>query len=621
MAPRRSSVALATCALAVAVAVAVAVTVASAAERVPTHPSAVHSDDPAIRHVYFGDLHLHTSLSLDAYIYDPRTTLEDAYRYAKGERVRYLGREVQRRAPLDFLAVTDHSEFLGVLPLVARQDGPYAGSSWEKLVNSPDPKVRQSLFWKLNTERPAEFRGTALIRSQWQQVIAAAQAHYHPGKFTTFVAYEWSSTPQRQNLHRNVIFRGPKFPQQPFSSLDSEHPEDLWTYLERQRALGVESLAIPHNSNLSNGLMFENADSYGRPISRAYAERRARHEHEVEITQTKGTSETTPELSPTDEFADFELYRYLLGSDTAGKLDGSYVRQGLGRGLEIEQRVGVNPFKLGWVGGSDFHTGLSAAEEANFPGGHGRLDDAQHPETALSAKLAAVGKPVLFSASGLTGVWAEHNTRESIFGALERRETFATSGDRIAVRLFGGWDFPGDIVHRGDWVAQAYGHGVPMGGDLPPPPGEAGAHGSAGPHLLIWALKDPDRGNLDRIQIVKIWVQDGVSHERMVDAAWSGSRRPDPRTGAVPPVGNTVNLREATFTNDIGAAELQGEWTDPDFNPRVPAVYYARVLSIPTPRWSTYLAVRNHLPLPTDVPATIQERAWTSPVFYTPPGR
>lgn len=597
---------------------ALAAVVASAGEPPRTNPPTVHAGASAERRAYFGDLHLHTSLSLDAYIADTRTTPDDAYRYAQGEAVRYLGREVRRQAPLDFLAVTDHAEFLGVLPLMARPDGPYAGSSWQNMLNSPDPEVRRSLFGKLNTERPAEFRRPALVRSQWQQVIAAAQAHYHPGKFTTFVAYEWSSTPQRQNLHRNVIFRGPKFPRQPFSSLDSEHPEDLWTYLEQQRVLGVQSLAIPHNSNLSNGLMFGNADSYGQPISRAYAERRARHEHVMEITQTKGTSETTPELSPTDEFADFELYRYLLGSDTAGKLDGSYVRQGLARGLEIEGRLGVNPFKLGWVGGSDFHSGVTATEEANFPGGHGRLDDAQHPEAALSPKLGGVGKPVLFAASGLTGVWAEKNTRESIFGALERRETFATSGDRIAVRLFGAWAFPSDIVHRDDWVLWAYGHGVPMGGDLPPRPRKGEASGAAGPHFLVWALKDPDRGNLDRIQIVKIWVQDGVSHERVIDAVWSGNRRPDPRTGVLPPVGNTVNLQDATFTNDIGASELRGEWTDTDFDPRVPAAYYARVLSIPTPRWSTYLAARNHLPLPADVPATIQERAWSSPVFYTP---
>ena len=572
-----------------------------------------HAAPRQVRSAYFGDLHLHTSLSLDAFIYDTRTTPEEAYRYAQGEPVSYFGREVRRRAPLDFLAVTDHSEFLGVLPLLTRPDGPYADSIWQRMASSRDPGVLRELFMKLNKEHPAQFLTPSLVRSQWQRLIDAAEANYHPGKFTTFVAYEWSSTPDRQNLHRNVIFRGPKFPERPFSSIDSEHPEDLWSYLERQRALGIEVLAIPHNSNLSNGLMFANADSYGRPISRAYAERRARNEREVEITQTKGTSETTPEISPTDEFADFELYRYLLGADTRGKIDGSYVRQGFGRGLEIASRVGVNPFKLGVVGGTDFHSGLSSTEEANFPGGHGRIDNAQHPEAALSAKLTGVGKPLLFAASGLTGVWAERNTRESIFAALMRRETFATSGDRIQVRLFAGWNLPADLGSRSGWVSEAYARGVPMGGDLRPPP-----VGAVSPRFLVWALKDPDSGNLDRIQIVKVWVDHGVSHEHVFDVTWSGNRKPDPKTGTVPPVGSTVNLQDASFTNDIGAAQLETEWTDPDFDPALPAVYYARVLAIPTPRWSTYLAARNHLPLPADVPATIQERAWTSPVFYSP---
>jgi hypothetical protein len=565
------------------------------------------------RNAYFGDLHLHTKLSLDAYLAGVQTSPEDAYRYALGEPVTYMGREVQRRAALDFIAITDHAEYLGVLDVAARADGPFAGSEWYQILNSGDPAKLRSLFGRVNREQPAEFLDPELRRTQWKRIIDAAESFYRPGKFTTFVAYEWSSTPGGRNLHRNVIFRGPQFPELPFSYVDSERPEDLWAYLDRHRDQGVQALAIPHNSNLSGGLMFDYKDSNGEAISREYAQTRMRNEREVEVTQTKGTSETVPELSASDEFAGFELYRYLLGTETPGALDGSYIRQAYARGLEIEARIGVNPFKYGLVGGTDFHSGLTSTEENNYYGGHGRNDDAQTPAVALNPRVVSVGAPLLFSASGLTGVWAEQNTREAIFAALERKETFATSGNRITLRLFASWNYPKDVTSRPDWVSTAYATGVSMGADLPARP-----HGATRPTFIVQAIKDPDAANLDRIQIVKVSFKDGTSEERVFEVAWAGGRSLDPVTGKLPAIGSTVNLKDATYTNDIGAAQLLAEWSDPEFDPSSSAVYYARVLEIPTPRWSTYLAVRNQQPIPTDVPPTIQERAWSSPVFYNP---
>jgi hypothetical protein len=602
---------------------AFAITLAACTPRTPASgaespaPAAVEPAANPFRNAYFGDLHLHTRLSLDAYLYDIETLPEDAYRYARGEAVRYMGREVRRRTPLDFLAVTDHAEYLGALHLAALPDGPFAGTEWQRLVTTQDASEKSTIFWKFNRGRPAELRTPEIVHSMWQAVIDAAQKHYQPGRFTTFVAFEWSASPNMQNLHRNVLFAGPQFPERPFSSHESARPEDLWGYLEDQRGRGVDGLAIPHNSNLSNGLMFDYVDSDGRPLSRAYAERRMRNEPDVEISQAKGTSETTPELAPADEFAAFEVYRHMLGGQPVTQLEGGYVRNAFARGIEIQEKIGVNPFKYGLIGGSDFHSGVSSTEEDNYPGAHGKADSATHPAAVLSAGPLSVGAPpAQFSASGLTGVWAEQNTRESIFAALRRKETFATSGGRIGVRMFAGWRYPKGAVRRRDWIAAAYAQGVPMGSDLPPRPANASS-----PRFLLHAIKDPDAANLDRIQIVKVWFDHGRSGERVFDVAWSGERAPDAKTGRVPAVGSTVDVKTATYRNSIGAAQLIGEWTDPEFDPSTPAVFYARVLEIPTPRWTTYLAVRNRLPLPDKVPAAIQERAWTSPVFYEPAPR
>jgi hypothetical protein len=454
-----------------------------------------------------------------------------------------------------------------------------------------------------------EFDNKRMIGDNWQRVIDSAQRYYRPGKFTTFVAFEWSAMPDGAHIHRNVIFRGPNFPMMPYSAVDSMHPEDLWRYAEDNRRRGIDSILIPHNSNLSDGLMFSYKDSFGREMSRAYAEARARNEMAVEINQTKGASETTPQLSPQDEFAGYEILRTPKSVD-----DGSYVRQGLQRGMELREKLKVNPFKLGIVGGSDSHSGMSATEESNYVlGVTGAGPSEAQATSVLNDKNPITStKLTVLSAAGLTGVWAERNTREALFDALRRKEVFGTSGTRIQVRLFGGWNFPGGLQKRSDWVAEAYRTGVPMGGDLPAlTPGKA-------PRFLVQALKDPDGANLDRIQIVKLWYKDGRSHEKIFEVAWSGLRRPDPATGKLPPVGSTVNIDAATYSNTLGASELHGAWADPEFDPASPAIYYARVLEIPTPRWPAYMAARHKLKLPADVVGQLQERAWTSPIFYEP---
>jgi hypothetical protein len=573
---------------------------------------------PADRRALFGDLHLHTSMSFDAYTMQTNTLPEDSYRFAIGEEVEYLGRKVKRHVPLDFLAVTDHSEYLGVIRTAADPNGPFANTQWPQLLKPTTfadvLKTMRRIGQSFNGDPIPEFRTDELVTGNWQRQIAAAEKYNRPGRFTTFVGYEWTSMPDGENLHRNVIFKGPKYPERPFAAIDSRRPEDLWAFLDRQRELGIASVAIPHNSNASNGRMFGWNDSNGAPIDRAYAEARARNERLVEVTQVKGTSEASPELSPTDEFADYELLHQLLIGNSPSQPAGSYVRDAYRRGLEIGARVGTNPFEFGLVGGSDFHSGVSASEEDNFPGAHGIADNTADPKHVLDPKNVMIGRPAAaLSAAGITGVWAEENTREAVFSALERRETFATTGPRLQARLFAGWSYPTNLAQRKDWVSQAYAAGVPQGAELTRKQGST----SGAPRFLVQAVKDPDGANLDRIQIVKVWLEQGKSTERVYDVVWSGGRKRD-SGGKVPAVGNTVDLKRATYTNAIGATELRGEWVDPDFDANAPAVYYARVLEIPTPRWSTYLAVRSGVPIPNGVPPVFQERAWTSPVFYRP---
>jgi hypothetical protein len=575
-----------------------------------------------LRNAYFGDTHLHTGLSFDAYILRTNTRPNDSYAYAKGQPVNYLGKTEQRKVPLDFLAVTDHAEYLGALPMTADPNSPLSKTDWAK-INDNDPAVSAAAFKKIITgvlsgRADAQLNDPAYSKAAWQQVIDAAEKNYEPGKFTTFIGFEWTSAPlaegkKPQNLHRCIIFRGSKVPPAVYSAFDSPDPELLWTYLENARKTGDDVIAIPHNGNASNGLMFDTKTLTGKPITRDYAERRMANEPLVEIAQGKGQSETHPLLSPNDEFARFELWETLVGYPARANFKtGSYVRQAYGVGQELQEKIGANPFKYGVEAATDFHSGISSTEEDNYPGSHGNQDN--DPRLVLSQRESIGGEPpITVGVEGLTGAWAEENTRESIFAAFKRKETFGTSGNRIQVRFFGSWNYPADLIKQSNWVKAAYVGGVPMGSDLP-----AGASGAKGPVFAVWALKDPRMGNLDRIQIIKVWTKNGNSHEKIFDVAWSGDRKPDPKTGKVPAVGNTVDLKTATFTNTIGATELSGVWTDSEFDPQSYATYYARVLEIPTPRWSTIWAVKYNLPLNDKMGNTIQERAWTSPIWYSP---
>jgi Protein of unknown function (DUF3604) len=470
----------------------------------------------------------------------------------------------------------------------------------------------------------------AVAGSVWKENNAIADRFNKPGKFTAFCSYEWTSTPDNRNMHRNVFFKDcAKVPELPFSAIDSVAPEDLWDWMDGQRRAGNELLAISHNANLSDGIMFPmEVDFKGRPIDKAWTESRDRNERLTEIKQIKGASETHPTLSPNDEFANFEIMTYLLG-DPAGRfptIPGSYVRDALKTGVAMQDTRGYNPYKTGVVGGSDSHNSGVPYRQENFFGGHARNDGT---EKERMAGHVFAGMDVRYeNPAGLTGVWAEENTRASLFAAMQRKETFATSGPRIKLRFFGGWDYAQearaerrreawnlvpDWLRDRLWIRTAYAQGAPMGGDLPPLPA-----GQKAPSFALWAVKDPTSGNLDRIQVVKGWSKDGQAFEKVFDAVWAGNRTPDPLTGKVPAIGNTMNIAQASYTNTIGAVELKGVWTDPEFDPGLNAFYYARVLEIPTPRWTTIQAKNLGIKPPDVVAATIQERAWSSPIWYTP---
>jgi len=397
----------------------------------------------------------------------------------------------------------------------------------------------------------------------------------------------------------------------PFTAIDSAYPNDLWNWMDAQRKTGIELLAISHNANLSDGIMFPvDSDYKGRPIDAAWAQQRMTNEPLTEIVQIKGTSETHPALSPNDEFANHELMSFLLGrDDSTSRVNGSYIRQAYQNGLAMQQARGYNPYKMGVVGASDSHNTVVSYTASNFFGQHGALDAS--PKVRMQANVDSGMATLETGTSGLGGIWAEENTRESLFTAMQRKETFGTTCVRIKVRMFGGWSFAADTLKQKDWVKTGYAKGVPMGGDLPAPAAKA-------PTFIVQAVKDPDEANLDRIQIVKGWTKNGQIFEKVYDVAWSGSRKPDPATGRVPPVGSTVDVKNASYTNTIGAVELKAVWRDPDFDPSLDAFYYTRVLQIPTPRWSTYDAKRVGMAPPRGVPATVQERAWSSPIWYTP---
>jgi len=570
----------------------------------------------ATRHPYYGELHLHTTYSFDAYVmFGTRTTPDEAYKFARGETVNYFGTPVRRGEPLDFAAVTDHSENMGVFNQLDDPNSAFSKSEIGQKIHSEGGKAFWDIVKLFTSGKPLPGVDTKAISSTvWQKEIDAANGNYEPGKFTTFIAYEWSSMPEgKYNLHRNVIFRGDTAPT-PFSSVDSRRPEDLWTYLEASRKAGYDVIAIPHNANASNGLMYGWNDSDGRAIDQVYAERRILNEPLSEISQNKGQSETHPLLSPTDEFANFELFDTLLVSREPSDPHGSYVRDAYGRGLLIEQRVGVNPYKFGVVGAGDFHNGLSTSAEDAYAGGAAGVDP-NAPANPRAPTLDNERFNTYATGSGnLTGVWAEQNTRDSIYDALRRKETFATSGTRLQFRFFGGWNL--SKAFAPNWVDAAYRGGVPMGGDLPDAPAAARA-----PRFAVWAIKDPNGANLDRVQIIKVWAANGEQHERVFDVAYAGDRKPDPKTGKLPAIGNTVDVKTATYTNSLGATELKSVWQDTQFDPNVPAAYYLRVIEIPTPRWSTIVAVKRGEAVPAGVPETVQERGWSSPIWYTPKGK
>ncbi len=575
------------------------------------------------REAYFGETHVHTSWSLDAFaLGNMLTNPGDAYKYFKGEPIKHpLGYEVKITTPLDWAGVTDHSEYAGVVNLANEP-----GSAVSK-IPAAQPLILKSrtkeemtrvalyLINVLGAGPPVKaLMSPEIAGSVWKRNVELADQANVPGKFSAFCSYEWTSMPNNMNLHRNIFFRDcAKVPPQPFSALDSFHPVDLWNWMDGQRKAGNELLAISHNSNVSDGRMFPiEVDTKGRPIDAAYAASRVRNEPLIEIKQLKGTSETHPLLSPNDEFAGFELMSILLGNPP-GRIPhivGSYARQALKDGLAMQDAKGFNPYKFGFGAASDSHNTAVPYRQENFFGGHTFTDG------TIEARMSGTLVGGMFDArtegtAGLTGAWAEENTRASIFDAMQRKETFGVSGPHIKVRFFGGWEYTAAMLADKDWVKTGYAKGAPMGGDLPPVKAKA-------PTFVVWAVKDPTSGNLDRIQVVKGWSKSGQSFEKIFDVVWAGDRKPDKWTGVVPPIGSTVDVENATYTNTIGAVELKAVWTDPDFDPSLHAFYYARVLEIPTPRWTTIQAKQLGVPPPDVVPATLQERAWTSPIWYAP---
>ena len=584
----------------------------------------------------FGDTHLHTSFSMDAGAFGARLGPADAYRFAKGEEVMASsGQPAKLSRPLDFLVVSDHSDNMGFFPqLLAGNPAMLSdptGRRWYDMIQSghgADAAIEIIVAFSQGTfpAALASLPGTPAYESAWRETIKAAEEANDPGRFTAFIGYEWTSNTGGNNLHRNVIFRDGSARAslvEPFTvvqPLGSDNPRDLWKWMETYESkTGGSVLAIAHNGNLSNGRMFPVIESFtGKPIDREYAETRAKWERLYEATQIKGDGETHPYLSPNDEFANFERWDKgnldLSELKKPEMLEYEYARSALKLGLKLESELGVNPYKFGMIGSTDAHTGLAAVEEDNFFGktssSEPSPDRANHP-FVKTEKAVIMGWET--TASGYAAVWASENTREAIFDAMQRRETYATTGPRMLVRFFGGYHFtPADANTRSPAVI-GYTKGVPMGGDL-----EAAPAGKV-PSFLVAALKDPIGANLDRYQIVKGWVDaKGEMQEKVYDVAWSGDRKPG-ADGKVPSVGSTVDVANATWTNTIGAPELIAVWTDPDFDPTQRAFYYGRVLEIPTPRWTAYDAKYFNVKMAPEVPMQMQERAYTSPIWYSPP--
>ena len=597
---------------------------AAAKTAVPTDPAI---DSNPNRNAYFGDLHVHTFYSLDAFIFGTRTTPHDAYRYAKGETLAHpAGFEMQLSRPLDFQAVTDHASYLGMLPAMANPASSVGTHPLAMALRDARTAPEKLAYFLetvpvlLGSSGGVDLLDLDIVGDAWQDIVETAERHNDPGAFTAFIGYEYTTSgPEGANLHRNVIFRGGDAPDLPFSAIDSRNPEDLWDWMDGLRALGIESLAIPHNSNRSNGMMFGLSDRAGRPIDAVYANQRLRNEPLVEVTQVKGTSDTHPMLSPNDEWADFGISNQRAGSPLPSKPRGSYVRDALLRGIAMEADRGSNPYRFGLIGSSDTHNAGAAFREDNYVGKLGVVDATAllrgsvppgDGEEAMPENHPADGRT--WGASGLAGAWAESNTRDAIYDAFRRKETFATSGPRIRVRFFAGPDIDGSLFHAEDAIAAAYDRGVPMGADLSP---EAGSP----PGFFVWALRDPATVPLQRLQVVKGWVEDGESFERVYDVACSDGGTVDAATHRCPDNGATVDIATCAVSRDRGASELSAIWADPAFEPGQHAFYYARVLENPKCRWSTWDAIRAGVSPNPDMYATIQDRAWSSPIWTRPP--
>jgi hypothetical protein len=567
-----------------------------------------------LKEAYFGETHVHTGVSMDAFIAGTRLTPDDAYRFAKGEEMMVNGSMHKIKRPLDFVAVTDHAEFMGEAYSLMNKGAPgYDDPVADSFRNAPDLKTALKLYNQYvltplaggGSPHPDFFQGVESIKSTWQKNVEATEKHYEPGKFTTIHAYEWTSAPGGANQHRNVFFRDNNVPDMPFSANDGADPEQLWAWMQEQRAAGRKVFAVPHNSNESKGLLFAEASLTGKPIDRDYAATRASMEPLIEMMQVKGNSEVIPNFWPNDEFADFENATTIQKYHGRAFIKENFVRYGLGRGIKYHAQLGINPFKYGFVGGTDNHNGTpSNVEEDNYKGGsHGLAD--RDPETRSKAFLD--GEMLIADANpgALAGVWAESNTRGAIWDAMQAKETFATSGPRIKVRAFAGQGFDKRYDNYDKLVKDGYARGVPMGGDYT---------GDKAPQFVVWAAKDPIGPNLDRIQIIKGWYEDGEMKDAVYNVAASGNRlRND---GSVEPIDAPIDLATGQFNTEKGSPELMSVWIDPDFDPAMEAFYYVRVLQLPTARWTLYDEINAGVKYPDEVKRQIVERAWGSPIWY-----
>jgi hypothetical protein len=585
--------------------------------------------------VFWGDTHLHTSLSTDAGMIGNRLGPEEAYRFARGEMVvSSTGVRARLQRPLDFLVAADHAENLGLAPMIAEKNPDLLkldfGKKISQLVYDGKWAEAYTLWGQGMSTRQDPLAGQdALTRTMWERLTEAAEQFNEPGKFTALIGFEWTSSPNGNNLHRNVIFRDGKDEADqvlPFSNYDSTDPEDLWSWMQAyEDKTGGKALALAHNGNLSNGLMFDDVTFSGKKLDRDYAEQRMRWEPLYEVTQMKGDGEAHPSLSPNDEFADYGTWdKGSFGPEpkTADMLPREYAREAYKRGLKYEESLGANPFKFGMVGSTDSHTSLATTEENNYFGKATMAEPSDNPDR-FSEKVTGMlqkedGPDITIRhyktlASGLAAVWATENTREAIWDAMKRKEVYATTGTRMTVRVFAGWDFKESDVQLADFTGEGYLRGVPMGGDLHDAP-----KGNS-PAFMIRALRDVDGANLDRVQIIKGWMDSkGELHEQVYDVLCSDERTINDKHRCDKPVGNTVDVKTATYTNSIGDALMMAYWKDPEFDPKQRAFYYVRVLEIPTPRWTTYDAAFFDIDLPEGVEPTHQERAYTSPIWYTP---